>query len=121
MSLRHAVGGIVRPTLLPGTDGGTEKQEKLCCRCRIAVVVVVAATRTSVGHVSGCRFFVINLRRISSWGTRKHKTNSSTYTKGSRDRPTSRAYSGADPGLVCPAAAAATATARSAVAAADYV
>ena len=40
-------------------------------------------------------------------GNQTHKTESSTCTKGSRVRPTSRAYSDADPGLVCPAAAAA--------------
>ena len=39
--------------------------------------------------------------------------------KGSRVRPTGRAYSDADPGLVCPTAAAAAAAAVAAVAAAD--
>ena len=39
------LGGIVRPALL--TEEGTEKQEKLCCRCRTAVVVVVAPVMTA--------------------------------------------------------------------------
>ena len=65
-------------------------------------------------------------RRISSWDTRKHTTKSYTRTKGSRVRPTSQAYSDADPCLVCPAAAvaaavvaAATTSAAAAAAAAD--
>ena len=43
----------------PLTDEGTEKQGKLCWRCRTAVVVVAPATRTSVGYryMSGRRFF----------------------------------------------------------------
>ena len=44
-------------------------------------------------------------------GSRKHLCNkqssSCTCPKGARVRPTSRAYSDADPGLVCPTAAAA--------------
>ena len=50
----------------------------------------------------------------------KHTTKSSTSTrtKGARVRPTNRAYSDADPGLVYPAAAAAAAIVAVAVAAA---
>ena len=56
------------------------------------------------------RFFVFKLCRTSRWGTWNYEPKSSTCTKGSRDRPTSaRTYSDADPGLVCPAAAAAAA------------
>ena len=50
-------------------------------------------------------------------GSRKHTTKSSTCTKGSWVRPTSRAYSDADSGLVHPTAAAAAAAAAAVVAA----
>ena len=91
------------------TDEGTEKQGKLCCRCRTAVLVVAHATRSFVGHMSGRRIFRLHV--ISSWGTKKRTTKSSTCTKGSRVGPTSRAYSEPEPGLVCPTAAAAVAAA----------
>ena len=86
----------------PRTDEGTEKQDKLCCRWRRAEVVVAPATTRSVGHMSSYRFFFFEL-----WETRKHTTKSSTCTKGSWVKPTSRTYSDADPGLLCPTAAAA--------------
>ena len=68
----------------PPIDEG--KQEKLCCKCRTAVVVVASATKSSVGHLSGCRTFAFKLCRTWSWGTRKHTTKSSTCTKGSKVR-----------------------------------
>ena len=49
-------------------------------------------------------------------GSRKHTTKRSTCTKDSRARTTSRAYSDADPGLVCPVAAASAAAAAAAAA-----
>ena len=90
----------------PRTDEGTEKQEKLCCRCRTAVVVVAPATRSSVGQISGCRFFVFKLRE-SQVGEPGNTQQNRERVQRSRVRPTSRACSDADPDLVCPTAAAA--------------
>ena len=76
VSVRHAAGGIVRSTLL--LMEGTEKQEKLCCRCRTGVVLVATATGSSVGHMSGCIFFVLDLAefRVGEPGnTQQHRVS----------------------------------------------
>ena len=106
VSLRQAAGGFVRSTLR--LMGGAERQEKICCRCCSAVVVVAPATRSSIGHV-GLHLFRLQTMPKSELGSRKHTTKSRACTKGSRARPTSRAHSVAGPGLVCPTSAAAAA------------
>ncbi len=68
--------GLVRPTAATAA-ASVLLLEKVCCRCRTAVVVVVApAARSSLcwTHVR-CRFFVFKLCRISSWGSTKHTAN----------------------------------------------
>ena len=83
--------------------------EKVCCRCHISVAVVAPATKSALcsrKHMSGADFSSSNFVPNFKFGTRKHKTESSTCTTGSRVRLTSRAYSDAEPGLVCPTAAA---------------
>ena len=92
--------GLVRPTAI----AAVLLLEELCCRCRTAVVVVAQGTRSSLCWTQNirCRFFVFILCRISRWGTTKHTTKTSTCTTGSRVRPTSRAYSDADPCFVRP-------------------
>ena len=68
--------GLVRPTAATAA-ASVLLLEKVCCRCRTAVVVVVApAARSSLcwTHVR-CRFSVFKLCRISSWGSTKHTAN----------------------------------------------
>ena len=79
----------------------------LACRCRTAVVVVAPASRNSLcwTHVR-CKVQISRLQIMPNlgWGTPGNTTKSSACSKGSRVRPTSRAYSNADLDPVCPTA-----------------
>ena len=80
-------------------------------RCRTTVVVMAPATRSALSLLDTTwQVQVLRLQTMpSSWGTRKHTTKPSSGTNVSMVRPTSQAYSDADPGLGCPIAAAAAA------------
>ena len=73
-------------------------------------------------HVRQVKVKIFRLQNImpNELGNQEtHNHIAYVYTKGSRARPTSRAYSNADPGLVCPTSASTAAAAAAAVAAAS--